>query len=138
MLLVLLVALAGCGGGSGGGGVAVGEYARIRGMSNLYSGYLAAHKNQTPPNEQAYREYLATKQEELDRLGLTVDDMFTSPRGSQPLQWVYGRRPPSRAGIRYVAYETTPVDQKRLVLGTAGMYELMDDADFRSVFPNTP
>jgi len=40
--------------------------------------------------------------------------------------------------MEFIAYEKTPVDGKRLVIATRGMFEEMDEARFRTVFPNTP
>jgi hypothetical protein len=107
-------------------------------MGGFYAGYLGAHNNQPPKDEVEFRAYLATQQEALDKAGLSIDEMFLSPRGG-PLAWVYGARPPvGPMGMTYVAYETTPVDGKRLVIAGGGMTKEMDDAEFRQVFPNVP
>ena len=101
--------------------------------------YLADHKNQAPPNEQAFREYLGTKEDNLRKSGISIDAMFTSPRDGEPLVWVYGRKPPAGpAGMTYLGYEKTPVDGKRLVIATRGMYDQIDETQFRKLFPKTP
>ena len=133
----LVVALAGCGTGGGAQEGGVADYKTIRAMANMYVAYLADHKNQPPPSEAAFREYLTTKEEELQQSEITVDAMFVSPRSGEPLEWVYGRKAPAGpAGMTYLGYEKTPVDGKRLVIATRGMYEEMDDARFRTVFPS--
>jgi hypothetical protein len=137
LLAVLAFALAGCGGGDSGSAATdaiVVDYSSTRVLASLYSQYLSEHKNQAPPNEQAFREFLGTKQETLERAGLTIDDMFASPRNGQPLEWVYGRKPPAGRVGTYFAYEKTPVDGKRLVIATRGMYEEMDEAQFNTLF----
>jgi hypothetical protein len=62
--------------------------------------------------------------------------MFASPRsGDSAFQWVYGKLPPKgRMGGNYFGYEKDPVDGKRLVIASRGMYEVMDDSKFNTVF----
>jgi hypothetical protein len=126
---------AGCGSKSASSSGA--DYSKVRAMGDFYSEYLADHRGQPPKDEQAFRDYLNTKQEQLKNVGLTVDDMFKSPRGEGPLAWVYGKKPPvGSSGITYVAYERVPISDKRLVIGARGMYEQLDEAQFRKVFPD--
>jgi hypothetical protein len=111
---------------------------RVRTMEGMYGAYLADHNNQPPRDEAAFRTYLETKQENLKRAGLMVDEMFVSPRGGGPLDWGYGKKPPrDNLGVTYVAYERAPVNGKRLVIAARGAYKEMDEAQFRKIFPNT-
>jgi hypothetical protein len=138
VIVALLSALPGCGRGGGGessGGGAI-QYRKVRAMTNLYGEYYSQHRGQAPASEQAFRQYLATKQDVLEDSELTVDQMFASPRGTGPLVWVYGQAPPTGELGIYFAYEQTPVDGKRLLIGNLGVYEEVDDAKFRAIFPN--
>ena len=54
-------------------------------MSSVYDGYLREHNGQPPKDEQAFREYLQSKEEDLAKDGLSVDKMFTSPRSSDSI-----------------------------------------------------
>jgi hypothetical protein len=137
MAAALLVFLGGCAASES--TPAVADYGKVRAMGGMYGMYMGKHKGQAPPNEQAFREWLNTKQDPLQQAGLTVDQMFVSPRNGQPLEWVYGRKPPtSPSGMTCIAYEKTPVGGKRLVLATRGMYEEMDESQFSKVFPKAP
>ena len=136
VLAALLAGLAGCGGGST--GTSAVDYTKIRALADMYGAYVADHRNQPPPNEQAFRDYLGTKQEYMQRAGITVDAMFVSPRNGEPIQWVYGRKPPAGGYETYIAYEKTPVDGKWLAITARGTYQEMDEAWFRKVFPNKP
>jgi hypothetical protein len=140
VVVVLTLFVVGCGQQQSSSGVSSEDYSSLRAMSDMYSSYRREHQGKTPPDEQAFRDYLATKQEQLGRLGLTVDKVFESPRNGAPLQWVYGKEPPKDRSsmMTYLAYEKTPVDGKRLVFGPRGVYELMDDTRFKSVFPGAP
>jgi hypothetical protein len=130
-----LFQVAGCGGAPTGANAP--DYSSIRAMTGFYEWYLGENKHQPPKDEQQFRAYLQGKQDSLDEFGLTVDEMFASPRGEK-LQWVYGKKPPSGpAGMMYIAYESRPVDGKRLVLSTRGMHEEMDETRFQAVFRNT-
>jgi hypothetical protein len=128
-------ATVGCGGG---GPAATGpvDYATVRAMAGFYEGYLATHNNAPPKDEQAFREYLSGKQADLEKFNLTVDKMFTSPRGGGSFTWTYGGRPPTGAsGMTYIGYESTSIDGKRLVIATRGMFEELAEADFKKAFP---
>ena len=137
MLAGALVALAGCGGAAATGKPQLVDYDKVRNMTAFYEGYVSEHKNQPPANEQAFREYLNTKQDSLQKAKLTVDEFFKSPRGDTSLQWVYGKsRPRGRGGITYLAYEKEPIDGKRIVFGTRGMCDELDNNQFKTAFPN--
>jgi hypothetical protein len=132
-----MVAVIGCSGRNGDTTDAAGiDFRPIRRMTDVYSAYLAEHRNQAPPNEQAFREFVDANQELLSRYELTAEQMFVSPRDGGPLVWVYGKQPPtSRLGACF-AYEKNSVDGKRLVLASRGMYEEIDESQFRALFPN--
>jgi hypothetical protein len=140
-LATLLVVVAGCssadGGGSGGSNVPVADYSKVRSITAFYEAYLGEHRGQPPQDEQAFRAYLATKQDRLQKVGLTVEQMFVSPRNGKPLAWVYGMSPPlwRQTGITCYGYEAEPSNGKRLVIGSRGMYDEMDQSQFKSVFP---
>jgi hypothetical protein len=106
-------------------------------MGDFYGAYLADHRGRPPKDEQTFREYLTSKQEALQKASLTVDDMFKSPRNGEPFVWVYGKKPPvGSSGVSYFGYEKTSVDGTRLVLGSRGSYERLDDSQFRKAFPD--
>jgi hypothetical protein len=139
-LATVVLTLAGCGAGAN---VAseepLADYNKVRMMTGFYEGYLRDHRGRPPANEQAFREYLNGKQDMLQQAGVTLDQMFVSPRGDKPLKWAYGRQPPiwRQNGMTCYAYEAEPVAGKRLVIGGRGMTVEMDDAQFKTVFPTT-
>jgi hypothetical protein len=139
-LAMLVAATAGCGddeASSPPGAASLAEYEKVRPMSDMYGEYLTSHGNQPPKDEPTFRAYLTSKQDLIQKLGLTIDQMFISPRSDQPLAWVYGMRPPTGvSGFQYFAYEKTPVGGKRLAIGARGMFEELDEAQFKKIFPN--
>jgi hypothetical protein len=108
-------------------------------MAGFYEAFLRDHHGQPPANEQAFRDYLNGKQENFQNAGITIDQMFVSPRDGKSLKWVYGRKPPvlRQNNMTCYAFEAEPVAGKRLVIGGRGMYIELDDAQFRSAFPNS-
>jgi hypothetical protein len=137
-LALLALTLAGCNHATGSSGDdVVSDYGRVRSMSAFYQGYLTDNRGQAPRDEQAFREYLDKKQDQLQKVGLTVEQMFTSPRDDRPFRWVYGMKPPlwKQRGITCYGYEAEPTAGKRLVVGSRGMYDEIDDSTFRSLFP---
>ena len=134
VLASMALVLTGCGGGASTTTSNV-DYAKVRAMSAFYERFMNEHRSQPPKDEQEYRDFLASKASELEGAGLSVDEMFASPRGG-PITWVYGRLPASsHAGMTYIAYETTPVDGKRLAIAMRGMFEEMDETKFKTAFP---
>ena len=108
-------------------------------MAAFYGAYLQEHGGQPPPDEQAFRDFLAAKQPELETAGLSVDDMFISPRSPSSIQWIYGGAlPVGPSGMEYFAYEQQPIDNARLVIASRGIFDLMDESRFHEVFPNAP
>lgn len=108
-------------------------------MTDIYNGFMASHKNQAPKDEAEFRQYVASQQQRLEVAGLTVDQLFISPRKDAPLDWVYGRAPSNATpGLTILAYEREATDGQRLVLGTRGMFMMIDDVQFKRLFPNAP
>jgi hypothetical protein len=116
----------------------IADYTKVRTMSAFYEGFLSEHRGQPPKNEQTFRDYLNKKQENLQKAGLTIDQMFVSPRNDKPLQWVYGSTPPvyRQNNMICYAYESESTSGKRLVLGGRGMVAELDESQFKTVFPN--
>jgi len=138
--LCAVLTLAGCGSSSGGAETGPDiDYSKVRIMVGFYEGYLREHRGQPPANEQALRDFLNGKQENFQKAGITVDQMFVSPRDGMPLKWVYSRTPPvwRQNNMTCYAYEAEPVAGKRLVIGGRGMSAEIDDSQFRIQFPNT-
>jgi hypothetical protein len=137
-LSVILLVIAGCGPNIP-SEEQLADYSKVRSMTGLYDGYLKEHRGKPPANEQAFRDYLNSKQQMLQETGMTADELFVSPRGDKPLKWAYGRQLPvwRQNGMTCYAYEVEPVEGKRLVIGGRGIVVEMDDAQFKSVFPNS-
>jgi hypothetical protein len=137
MFTLMLVSLVGCGGTTGGGSdLSVGDYGNIRSLSAMYDLYTQEHKGKTPANEQEFRAFMQTNQDVLEKTGRTIDEVMTSPRSGEPFVMVYGKPPIQSKGMSYIGYENSPVDGKRLVIGLRGMYEELDEAEFKKLFPD--
>lgn len=136
VLAVLLMSV-GCGESASSSGMTADDYATLRSASVMFSQYMGANNGKTPPDEQAFRAFLETKKDVLDKTGTSIDQLLTSPRNGEPLVFVYGKTPVSGpVGMTYFAYEKTPVEGKRLVLASRGMFEQMDETQFRKFFPD--
>lgn len=140
VLALVVLSLAGCGGGGAGptSDQSDEDGAKWQAMGTLYGDYLTANNKQPPKDEQTFRQFLGTKQDALEQAGITLDEMFVSPRG-QPLKWIYGQTPRMNlVGMPVAAYEAQPVDGKRLVITARGVYDVMDESRFRELFPQAP
>jgi hypothetical protein len=136
LLIGLALTIAGCSGSSAGSKSAQLDAHAVRARSDMYSLYLATHKYQPPKDEAEFRQFLSSEQSRLEEAGLTVDQMFTSPRSGAPMTWVFAKRPPTVGGISVYAYESNAVDGQRLILGDRGMSVIIDDAQFKTQFPD--
>jgi hypothetical protein len=137
MFALLLVSLVGCGGTSTTTGVTQRDYQALRTFSVAYEGFLKQNKGKPPADEAELRSYLTSRQSDWDAVGISIDDMLTSPHSGEPLVVVYGKKPPvGKTGLAYVAYDKTPINGKHLVVSTRGVYEEMDETQFKSVFPD--
>ena len=114
------------------------DFARARGMSDMYNRYKQAHSSQPPKDEADFRAFLESQQPSLESASLTIDDMFVSPRNGQPFTWVYGKIVPAPQIGECFGYEKSASDGKRMVLGARGMFEVMEDTKFQATFPNAP
>lgn len=138
LLALYCLAAVGCGaGGTSSTGVSKGDYESLRTTSAIYGMYMTEHGGKTPPDEQAFRTFVSGKQDILDKVGKTAEAVLSSPRSGEPFVFVVGKRPPvnRQTGMAYVAYEKTPVEGSRLVVAMRGIYELMDEAKFKQIFP---
>jgi len=134
--VLLLSSALGCGSGDNAAGVTTNDYTVFRSLAGLYVNYQSQHNGKTPDNEQEFRDFLQTKQAVLSDMELSVDQLLTSPRNGKPLQVVCGRQPPAGPnGMRVIAYESEPVEGKRLVIAPRGMYEVIDETEFQKFFP---
>jgi hypothetical protein len=130
------LAIGGCGGQPSSTGMSQDDFQTLRFASGMYETYISEHKGKTPPDEQTYRSFIATKQDVLGRMQRTADQLLTSPRNGEPLTFVYGRKlPQGPDGVAYIAYEKTSVDGKRGVLAARGLFEEIDEAQFKKIFP---
>ena len=102
----------------------------------MYASYLASHKFQPPKDEAELRQFLTSEPARLEKAGLTVEEMFVSPRNGEPLTWVFAKHPPTAGGISVYAYESNPVDGQRLLMGDRGSYIVMDELEFKKALPN--
>ena len=131
-LHLLLLLATGCGGAGDSAGAGQGSLKKVRAMGDLYVAHLT-ERHGAPADEAAWRSFLNQKQAELQAAGLTVDDMFVSPKSGAPLTWVYGKPPQSHFGLTVVAFEPTPVDGRRFVVATNGMTDNLDETRFQAL-----
>jgi hypothetical protein len=136
-LALMLVSAIGCGGsGSSTSDLSLDDYGNIRSVSAMYDLYMQEHRGKTPANEQDFRAFMQTKQDVFEKTGRTIDAVLASPRTGEPLVFVYGKPPVRSKSMSYIGYEKAPVDGKRLVIGTRGMYEELEEAEFKKIFPD--
>jgi hypothetical protein len=113
--------------------------ASIPAMVEMYSRFAQDHQGKGPTSEQEFREYVNGQTEKLELMDISADDVFTSPRTGGAFTWVYdGKTPVGPGGMKVLGYETVPTDGKRLIVGSRGMRDEIDEAEFRKLFPNAP
>lgn len=134
--VLAIVMLVGCGGQQSSTGMSQDDYQTLRFASGMYEVYLSEHRGKTPPDEQSYRSFVESKQDVLQKMQRTADQVLSSPRNGEPLVFVYGKKlPKGPEGLAYIAYEKTSVNGKRGVLAARGLFEEIDEALFKKIFP---
>jgi len=104
-----------------------------------YGDYLATHRNAPPAELAQFRTFIESRPQKMAEYRVaSIDDLFTSPRDSQPIQVVCGVAKPvlDAGGFALAAYEATGVDGKRLVANIRGGVSELSAADFAQTFPN--
>jgi hypothetical protein len=112
------------------------EESNIKPLAILYSKYVAAHRRQPPPDEEAFREYILSLPEN-QRKQFHADDLdafFVSPRDNKPYVVMYGATRRGRSDV--VAYEQEGEGGKRWVARDLGIVEEVDEARFKELVPD--
>ena len=92
-------------------------------LSVFYGEYLDSHQGRPPKDNDAFREYLETRTEDLNRYNLqSIDQLMTSPRDGQPLLIVCGKRlaPVDSPGTPWAAYEQQGIDGVKMAVQVRG------------------
>jgi hypothetical protein len=114
----------GCGGGVSptGGDADFQARRRLSTVASFYGDYLGAFG--APPKDQAaFRTFLDEREAGIKRMGVSgVDELLTSPRDSQPIVVIYGKKvaPPDSPNTPWACYEQTGVDGKQMAAQVRG------------------
>jgi hypothetical protein len=90
-----------------------------------------------PASEAEFKQFVAKEGAPLlKEAGVTtVDDLFVSPRDSQPYVVHYGQEAAKRLDRGYMIYERNGVNGRRLVGHRLGYVNEVDEAEFRELVP---
>jgi hypothetical protein len=106
----------------------------LSGIAKYYGQYQSKNKGQTPPDEKKFKEFI----QKTDS-GAKLDEMFTSPRDSQPYVVLYGLKasmPDPKKGAPIIAYEKQGVGGKHMVARSTTEVEEVDLAQLKEWVPN--
>lgn len=128
--------LVGCGGPSEVRNPQAKVESHLQTLSVLFMQYTSENKGQSPPDEATFKKYVnGLPPERL--MGKTADELFISPRDSQPYVVFYGVKMgmPGAGPPAVVAYEKTGVLGKRYIATALGGVEEVDEAKFQQLVP---
>jgi hypothetical protein len=130
---ITIIAIAGC--TSQVAEDAAADTSRIKSLTALYTSYMNRQGN-PPPNEAEFKRYIADRGEPLLKsLGITADELFTSPRDNQPHVVLYGSEAGKLLNQGVVTYERTGLGGQRLVGYRGGSVNEVDESEFRRLVP---
>jgi hypothetical protein len=113
--------------------------AHLQKLAVFLGRYAAQHQGQSPPDEAAFRQFLAgLDPPELAAMQIAnIDEILVSPRDNQPYVVRYGLQAgvPSPTGSPVVAYEQSGVGGRRYVAYQLGGVEEIDESRFRQLVP---
>ena len=118
----MAVLLAGCGTGSGAASVdARATKGVLRVLGTEYAEFVLLNGGRPPKEREEFASYLESRKESIRGLE-SVEQLFNSPRDSQPLVIFYGDSYPKAVstGFPSIARESTGVNGKVLVVDTRG------------------
>jgi|SRR6516165_1636903 hypothetical protein len=107
---------------------------RLEKVFELYQSY-SRQKKKPPPNEQAFKDFLAAldpQEKTVAHLGDDVDDFLTSPRDGRKFVIRYGIVPDVGGATRAVAWEEIGRNGKRFVALSVGYVQECDEETFQS------
>lgn len=126
--------------GCGGASVDVGGRAEtvLTEVVRAYAAHVRSNRYQPPANEEEFKAALQKSGDGiLKRAGVgTVDQLFISPRDSQPFVILYGKDAKRLLERGVVAYERTGVSGRRLVGFDLGYVEDVDEQAFKRLLPD--
>jgi hypothetical protein len=124
--------------------------AHLQALAVLFMQYTGENKGKTPPDEATFKKFISGLPKER-LMGNTVEEIFVSPRDSQPYVVLYGAATssgvggppmpgsppgaPGSSGPSIVAHEKTGAGGKRFVATSLGGVEEVDEAKFQSMLP---
>jgi hypothetical protein len=134
----LMSTVVGC--GRGGSHPSPASESHLKALAVFYGRYVQRHQGKTPPDEAAFKKFLAGLRPE-ERGGLlkgTVDELFLSPRDKQPyvVRYNVAVSAPGPKGAPVIAYEQSGASGKRYVATALGSVELMTADQLRQLVPD--
>lgn len=143
----LAVGLASLGCGKKGAGKVATEELRLRALAALYMRYFGQHGGQPPKDATEFKKFIQSlPAEQLDKMtqGEDIEKLFDSPRNAKPYVIRYGITQalgaPGKTGdgpptAPVFAYESEPVDGKRMVGFLTGQPKLVSEEEFDELVP---
>lgn len=121
------------------------EYKRLQQTSLkplglLYGQFIEQNRGRAPATQEQFNKYLRRLPDgELQRLRVDgIESLFVSPRDGEPLAILYGKEV-GRSGVTgmpWIAYEQKSTNGQRYVVNAIGLASVMEEEEFRDVFPN--
>ena len=106
------------------------EESRLSKLAVFYGRYISQNKGKTPPNEAELKKFIAKLEPAAN-----LDELFVSPRDSEPYVVRYNIKAGMPGGAVVTAHEKTGVEGKRMVALTTGDVRTVDEAEFKKLLP---
>lgn len=134
---ISLLALGASGCGSPATPVQEAAQSRMKVLGILY-GMFASDRGGYPASEEQFISFLKQAPTNWDKLVAAPKELLQSPRNGEPLTVFYGSsvKPPAEGGFPWIAYETSAIDGKRLIVNARGSVVLVSDQEFSQLVPN--
>lgn len=140
LMLAVLAVNSGCRRSGGDSMIAAANRTNLDRLCNLYNYYQAKNGWVGPPDEQAFRSFIAgLSPRVLERMGGSTADvpgLFVSERDQQPFRIRYRVPGNSRGSDEPVVFETTGVDGKRMVGFTSSRHREVESAEYDALWGN--
>jgi hypothetical protein len=115
------------------------SFTHMKVLGKLYGKCMSQQRGVYPRDEATFIAFLERAPENWNKLAPSAKGFLSSPRNGEPLTVLYGAKvkEPAEGGFPWIAFETTPVDGKRLIVNAQGTVELVDDQEFSQLVPQS-
>lgn len=131
----LLLVAVGC--GSQSAPIAKEGQDQLKVLGMLYGMFMSEHRGAAPVDQAEFVSFLGLEPANWEKIAGSPEELLNSPRTGEPLVVLYGEQARSReeGEFPWIAYESQPVDGRRLIVNARGNVQAVDEDELSQLVP---